>query len=270
VTTAHDELEAMVDDVEHLRKHVAKGSSLQLRSEADLDLIKAVVQTWLRSRRPFLVAALGDQALQPVDAVFREILEASQRATVRTRYKEKLKAVKQLLAKLLVVNAVALSKGMTTPGSTSDAPPSFGAIGGDAKMQAILTNRWKECVACVGYGLPLSATVMIGGLLEAILLARINILADKSPVFTAAAAPRDKKTGATLPLKEWGLSNYIDVAHELGWISDTYKDVGAILRDYRNYIHPHKEHQHGKTLSPDDAKVLWEIGKSIMHQVLKP
>jgi hypothetical protein len=269
VTTAHDEIEAMVGDLERLRKHVSKGQSQQVKSAADIDVIKAVVQTWLRNRRPAINAALGD-ILQPIDAVFSEILEATQHATLRTRYKEKIRMAKLLLGKIQVANVVELSKPSAKPASASDSPPSFASIGSDAKMQTILQNRWEECVACVGHGLPLASIVMIGGLLETVLLARINNQTDKSKVFTAVAAPKDKKTGATLTLKDWGLSNYIDVAHELDWISDTYKDVGAILRDYRNYIHPHKEHQHGKTLSPADAKVLWEIGKSIMHEVLKP
>ena len=89
-------------------------------------------------------------------------------------------------------------------------------------------------------------------------------------MFKAKSAPKDKKTGDVLKLREWTLSNYIDVAHELGWISDTYKDVGAILRDYRNYIHPYKEYQHKKRITPDDSKMLWEIGKTIVRQILKP
>jgi hypothetical protein len=82
-------------------------------------------------------------------------------------------------------------------------------------------------------------------------IARINGLTDQSSVFKAKCAPKDKG-GAVLKLREWTLSNYIDVAHELGWISDTYKDVGAILRDYRNYIHPYKEYQHKKRI-PDPS-----------------
>ena len=96
---------------------------------------------------------------------------------------------------------------------------------------------------------------MMGGLLEGLFLVRIERLVDKSPVFTANTAPKDR-AGKTLDLKEWMLSNYIDVAHELNWISDTYRDVGEILRDYRNYIHPHKEHRHKKKISPADSKVL--------------
>ena len=96
---------------------------------------------------------------------------------------------------------------------------------------------------------------MMGGLLEGLSLVRIERLVDKSPVFTANTAPKDR-AGKTLDLKEWMLSNYIDVAHELNWISDTYRDAGEILRDYRNYIHPHKEHRHKKKISPADSKVL--------------
>ena len=258
----------MVGDLERLRKLVSKGTSQQLKSATDLDVIKANVHTWLRTRRPLIVATLDERALHSIDDVFRDLLAATHRATVRTRYIALIKSAKRLLSTLQAEKAVELSNP-AAPIAMSDAAPSFATIAGDPKMQKILQNRWNECVSCVGYSLPLAATVMIGGLLEAVLLARINILPDKKPVFTANAAPKDKKSGATLPLKEWGLSNYIDVAHELKWISDTYKDVGAILRDYRNYIHPHKEHQHGNTLTADDAKVLWQVGKTILLQVLK-
>jgi len=40
--------------------------------------------------------------------------------------------------------------------------------------------------------------------------------------------------------------------------------------EYRNYIHPHKEHSHGITISPDDARTLWEVAKSVSRQVLRP
>ena len=151
---------------------------------------------------------------------------------------------------------------------TTDAPPPFATISGDPELQQLLTNRWNECVGCLEHNLPLAATVMMGGLLEGLFLVRIESLVDKLPVFTASSAPKDR-AGKTLDLKEWMLSNYIDVAHELAWISDTYRDVGEILRDYRNYIHPHKEHRHKKKISPTDSKVLWEISKHIAREVIK-
>ncbi len=109
---------------------------------------------------------------------------------------------------------------------------------------------------------------MMGGLLEGLLLARIEGLADKSPVFTATAAPRDR-AGAPLALKDWTLANYLEVAHELGWISGTHRDVSEVLRDYRNYIHPHKEHRQEKILLPADAAMLWEITKHLAREVAK-
>jgi hypothetical protein len=113
----------------------------------------------------------------------------------------------------------------------------------------------------------MAATVMMGGLLEALLLARILREEDKDPMFKASTAPKDK--GKTLQLKEWGLRNFIDVAHELGWISQGAKDVGDVLRDYRNYIHPQKEHSHGIRLTTDDARIFWKVGKSISRQVIR-
>jgi hypothetical protein len=137
-------------------------------------------------------------------------------------------------------------------------------------MQRILTNRWTECARCLEIEAPLAATVMMGGLVESLLLARINQAVDKTPIVNAKTAPKDKKTGKAQNLKDWGLRDFIAVAHELGWISPTTKDVGGVLMEYRNYIHPHKEHSHGITISPDDARTLWEVAKSVSRQVLRP
>jgi hypothetical protein len=68
-------------------------------------------------------------------------------------------------------------------------------------------------------------------------------LANKAPVFTAKAAPRDKNK-KTLAQKEWTLNDYIEIARELKWIGETAKSVGIVLRDYPNYIHPYKELTH--------------------------
>ena len=110
--------------------------------------------------------------------------------------------------------------------------------------------------------------VMMGGLLEALLMARIERLADKKPVFTAKAAPKDK-AGKTLPQKEWTLHNYIEICYELGWIGETAKGVSVVLRDYRNYIHPYKELTDGVTLTKDDAAMLWTVVVTLADQILR-
>jgi hypothetical protein len=79
----------------------------------------------------------------------------------------------------------------------------------------------------------------------------------------------DKSRFNAKPLNEWTLKNYIDVGHDLGWISVSAKDVGEVLRDYRNYIHPYKQLSHGINLTTEDASLFWEISKNISRQVIK-
>lgn len=95
-----------------------------------------------------------------------------------------------------------------------DKPPDFSPLVQDAAMQEILNRRWAECLVCIAHAAPLSATVMMGGLVEALLLARVNREANKAPIITANTAPRDK-SGKTLMLTEWTLKGFLDVAHEL-------------------------------------------------------
>jgi len=71
-----------------------------------------------------------------------------------------------------------------------------------------------------------------------------------------------------LDLKEWGLRDYVDVSHELKWLTKSAKDLGEVLRDWRNYIHPHKEHLHRVTLQKADSDIFWGVAKTISTQVI--
>lgn len=42
----------------------------------------------------------------------------------------------------------------------------------------------------------------------------------------------------------------------------------AVLRDYRNYVHPQKELSHGIRLSAQDAALWWEVSKLIARELL--
>src|SRR5262249_792817 len=152
--------------------------------------------------------------------------------------------------------------------NVGESAPDFSPLVSDQKMQTILKRRWEECVACLNSGAPLSATVMMGGLVEGLLLARINTEPNKAAIFTAKAAPRDP-AGKTLLLKEWMLKSFLDVAHELGWISNSAKDVGSVLREYRNFIHPQKEFTHGVNLEANDARMFWDVCKNISREVIE-
>jgi hypothetical protein len=270
VTPAQQALASAAGQCDRLKKTIRKGSTKQVQSNDEIQVAKATAHAWFNNHRPVILAAVGDGQVKSLDDQYRFLIAASERATLRSKYLAVIKQARALLSQIQVDQALALAGDHArSEHATADDQPDFSSLIPDAKMQTILGNRWQECVKCVTAGAPLSAVVMMGGMLEGLLLARVNQLKDKGPVFKAPSAPKDK-AGNPLKLNEWGLKNYLDVAHELAWISRTTKDVGEVVRDYRNYIHPQKEHSHGVSISADDARTLWEIAKSVARQVLKP
>jgi hypothetical protein len=211
--------------------------------------------------------AVSESDLASVDAEYKSMLAACEGAATRKTYLARLKTVAGRLVDLKAERALDFAALSAQP-ATSDRPPAFATLILDSRMQEILIRRWAECIACVQTEAPLAATVMMGGLLEALLLARVHRESDKSKVFKAAGAPKDKKTGKTLPLSEWTLQHYISVAHELTWISRSAMDVSAVLRDYRNYIHPQKQLSHDVFLKRVDAELFWDVCKSLSRQVI--
>jgi hypothetical protein len=224
---------------------------------------KATALAWFEHKKELENSMSGADTAR-IDNGYKRILESSDRAGARSKYLSTLKAIKTELIRLRSECAAMPA----TPTRTGDVAPNFAPLISDAAMQKILNARWQECTKCIGADVPLAATVIMGGLLEALLLARINREADKKPIFTAKSAPKDRVTGKTKTLSEWMLKDYIDVVHELGWITVSAKDVGVVLRDYRNYIHPQKQLSHGVHLQLEDANLFWEISKSISRQVI--
>jgi len=251
-----------IKQAEHIRAVTRKKTLKQVRG-SERDSIRFVLLAWFQKHRPKVLPVFSVADLQQIDEMYQQLLQATHKDAARSGYVDTLKSISDGLIQPSCGNVVKLAAA-----STTDVPPDFSKLIVDAAMQGILHKRWTECVICITQGAPLAATVMIGGLLEGLLLARINKENNKAPIFTAAAAPKDHQ-GKTLPLKEWTLQDYIAVAHELKWITVAAKDVGVVLRDYRNYIHPQKELSHGISLTTPDAVVLWEIGKGISRQLLK-
>lgn len=262
--SANDAIADAICEIDRLRRLLRRGQSRQVQSADHKDVIRATCITWFNNHRPEVQEVVGDDLLGGADKLYKMILGSADRATARNTYDGLLKELRSLLSELR--SAVVAPKPAANP--TVDSPPSFDSLVADPAMRKVLTRRWEECTRCVAAGAPLAATVMMGGFLEALLLARVHRLGDKSPVFGASSAPRDGKTGKALMLQEWTLRNYIDVAHELRWISPSAKDLGEVVRDYRNYIHPHKELTHGVHLSDHDARLFWEVAKGIARQLL--
>jgi hypothetical protein len=261
-------LDSAIVEVERLRTNLRKGSNRQIRNADERTLMAATAKAWFNNHKPPLLRVSPKIDLARVDRLYQDLLEASDKNSARDGVTDGLKELKALLVSTRSALAIELSSA--PPPAATSLPPNFSKVTSDPKMQAILTRRWTETDRCVAADAPLSATVMMGGLLEGLLLARINQLTDKSVVFKAASAPKDPKTGKSKPLQEWGLKNYIDVAHELGWISKPAKDIGEVLRDYRNFVHPQKEYSHDMIVTKADAELYWSIASLIARQLAPP
>jgi DNA polymerase III alpha subunit len=262
-----DTVDELIKEIESLQKFLKKKTQKQVQSNEEKSLIKSTSFAYFNNHRLILLSAFDQVDITGLDEIYRQFLTLIQRATARNLYVRLIKEAKAALLHFHSQSIITYTSKRPTQ-QTSDQSPDFLPLISDVKMRHILQERWRECTVCIQADAPLSATVMMGGLLEALLLARINRESNKAPIFKSSNAPKDK-AGKTKPLNEWMLRDYIDVAQEMKWISQSARDVGVVLRDYRNYIHPYKELSHGISLITKDAIVLWEVCKSISRQILE-
>lgn len=268
MSEAIDHLESAIAEVTKARNSVMRGTSRQVTSADERDRLKSVAFAWLKTHRPHV--SVSD--LSTVDDVYQRILDSTVKHAARSTY---VKTLKQAKDALVAVRRQLLS----TPPETSveairfvgefrhDPAPDFSPLGSDASMQAILQRRWNEIQNCISAEACLAATVMMGGFLESLLLARINLTSNKKRLYTAKSTPCDK-AGKPLGISDWKLVAMVEVAHEVGWITRSAKDMGNVLRDFRNYIHPHKEHSEALVLGDEDVRMFWDVSKSICRQIL--
>jgi hypothetical protein len=235
----------------------------QIRNSEHRDLLKATALSWFRNHRVSMVGLISGELLTTIDHLYQIILAASERDAAKSTYVD---AVSKAKDALVVARSEALLA--TRVIQTSDIAPDFTSLASDPTMQAILVRRWDECGRCLIADAPLAATVMMGGLLEALFVSRVNKLSDKRKLFASSVVPIDPRTKKPLELRQWTLASYIDIGHDLKWISRSAKDIAVVLRDYRNYVHPEKERSHGIVLALDDAAILWEVTKTLSRELL--
>jgi hypothetical protein len=267
VSAASDAAGRAIQSVTQLRTAFRRvRNQRQVRALGEKRALAALSQEWYdRDRKP--ISKISSVRLDIADADFTQLLELSDRAPSRASCMDALQHLREELisirSQVVAAESVAASSAQKIASL-----PEFDSVISNPAMRHILARRWQEIERCLSAGANLAAMVMMGGLLEALVMARIERLADKKPVFTAKAAPKDK-VGKTLPQKDWTLHNYIEISHELGWIGETARSVGVVLRDYRNYIHPYKELSEGTTLTNDDAAMLWTVSVTLTDQILR-
>jgi len=134
----------------------------------------------------------------------------------------------------------------------------------DGVITEVLNIRLEEIKNCLSIKAPLAVIFLSGSTLEGVLLG----IASKFPreFNQAKASPKDKE-GKTLQFYQWTLSNFIDVAHEVGLLKEDVKKFSHSLRDFRNYIHPYE--QVSARFNPDEhtAKISFHVLKAALFQL---
>jgi hypothetical protein len=185
----------LLGDLDKLRTVIGNVRGKQVQSAETKAHIRAVAQGWFNTYKP----DTAGKDVAALDAVFGSLLTAAESAPSTVRIRKQLKS----LRKQIVLLQTELIASPAPAAATRDAAPSFASVP-DPVMRGILVRRWDECVACLAANAPMAATVMMGGLLESLFLARINRESNQGPIFAARAAPKDKQ-GKPLPLNRWTL-----------------------------------------------------------------
>lgn len=143
---------------------------------------------------------------------------------------------------------------------------SIESIGLDGIVTEILKLRINEIEKCLSADAPLSVIFLAGSTLEGVLLG----VALKHPreFYQSKTSPKDKD-GKVRQYPDWTLSNFIDVAYEVGLLAEDVKKFSHALRDFRNYIHPYQ--QMSSRFNPDiqTAKISWQVLKAVLFQLSK-
>ena len=264
--TALEAIDTAIKEVTKARAQVSKIETIQVRRPVDRDMLKSTAYAWFKAHREVVAADSRGVDFAEVDAPYQRILDSADKFAAKKTYLDSLRNAKKAL---VAVRADIVSAPVSPAGAgTDDLAPDFSPLVGNEPMRNILTRRWHECRKCVEAEAHLAAIVMMGGMLEALFVARANKMPDKNPLIKATSAPKHKSTGRTLEYQDWMLDSYIKVAHELGWITASAKDVADVLKEYRNYIHPEKELRHGVTFALNDSSMFWQVTKALARQLL--
>lgn len=142
---------------------------------------------------------------------------------------------------------------------------SISALKIDEMVTDILEQRIVEVKQCLDAGAPLSVILLCGSILEGILL---GVATKNSNKFNQSSiCPKRKGALTAKPFHKWSLSNFIDVAHDIGFIGLDVKKYSHSLRDFRNYIHPYQQMSSGFNPDIHTAKISWQVLKAAIHDI---
>ena len=136
----------------------------------------------------------------------------------------------------------------------------------NAQLQTAVEQRIKEIKKCISVDAPLAVIFLCGSTLEGLLL---EVSSQNSTSFKQANSAPKIKNSVIEDIEKWRLQSLIDVAYEVSFLSLDVKKHSHSLRDFRNYIHPHR--QASDEFDPDlyTAKISWQVLRAAIDQIIR-
>lgn len=130
----------------------------------------------------------------------------------------------------------------------------------DTSLVPILDARLQEAMRCLEASSPLATIILCGSILEGLLLSAAS--SNAAEFNQAQCSPKDKTTNKVKQFHEWKLIELIDVACEANFLSIDVKKFSHVLREFRNYIHPHQQRASGFNPDKHTAQICLQVLKA--------
>jgi len=134
----------------------------------------------------------------------------------------------------------------------------------EGSILPLIQERFRETEKCFNAGANLSAVILSGSILEAVLLGLGQ--ANPKQFNTAKAAPKDE-AGRIKQFNGWKLAEFISVAHEIGALKQDVRKFSDHLRGFRNYIHPYEQLATGFNPDKHTAEICLTVLKAAICQI---
>ncbi len=146
-------------------------------------------------------------------------------------------------------------------------PPDFVKITGEEKLAEILNERWAEINRCLETDAHLAAIILMGGIIEAVIMAIVKRYPHKARECESAPLDRD---GKIKKIRDWTLNELIIIAHECGWIKSDAAEFSHLLRKYRNLVHPWEQlERDDDTPDKDSCSICWQVVRAALYDLEK-
>lgn len=136
-------------------------------------------------------------------------------------------------------------------------------ISGEDMRKIIQRDIW-ECAIAIISGQDISATVLCGSVMEALLLSAIQTKGIEK--YDISEISKGKRA-TSYPVKEMGLNELLLVAKKEDIIQKNTYHLGHYIRDYRNVVHPAKEVRMSESITHEEVITMWNVLKRVVDDL---